>query len=98
MRPEITRSIRNTVGDGLRRSARRDPAKTALVFENRSWTFAELDAAVNRAAKALLERDLQKGDRVAAYGKNSDAYVVLWLACARAGLIHVPINYALTGD
>jgi fatty-acyl-CoA synthase len=60
VRPEITRSIRNTVGDGLRRSARRDPAKTALVFENRSWTFAELDAAVNRAAKALLERDLQK--------------------------------------
>ena len=76
MRPEITRSIRNTVGDGLRRSARRDPAKTALVFDNRCWTFAELDAAVNRAAKALLERDLQKGDRVAAYGKNSDAYVV----------------------
>jgi len=98
VRPEITRSIRNTVGDGLRRSARRDPAKTALVFETRSWTFAELDAAVNRAAKALLERDLHKGDRVAAYGKNSDAYVVLWLACTRAGLIHVPINYALTGD
>jgi hypothetical protein len=24
--------------------------------------------------------------------------VVLWLACARAGLIHVPVNFALTGD
>ena len=24
--------------------------------------------------------------------------MILWLACARAGLIHVPINYALTGE
>lgn len=33
---------------------------------------------------------------MAAYGKNSDAYVLLWLACCRAGVTHVPINYALT--
>ena len=98
MRPEIARSIRDTIGDGLRRSAGRDPNKTALVFGGRSWTFGELDRAVNRAANALVALDLTKGDRVAAYGKNSDAYVILWLACGRAGLIHVPINFALTGD
>ena len=97
MRPEVARSIRNTVGDGLRRSARRDPRKTALVFGDRSWTFGELDAAANRAANALAGLGLRKGDRVAAYGKNSDAYVILWLACGRAGLIHVPINFALAG-
>ena len=98
MQPEIAQSIRNTVGDGMRRSARRDPGKTALVFGDRSWTFEELDAAANRAANALIGLGLKKGDRVAAYGKNSDAYVVLWLACTRAGLIHVPINFALTGE
>ncbi|MCA1728132.1 MAG: acyl-CoA synthetase [Actinobacteria bacterium] len=98
MQPQITRSIRNTVGDGLRRSARRDPDKTALVFGDRTWTFAQLDAAVNHAANALLREGLEKGDRVAAYGHNSDAYVIAWLSCTRAGLIHVPINYALTGE
>ena len=40
---------------------------------------------------------LERGDRVGALGRNSDAYIFLWLGCTRAGLIHVPINYALTG-
>jgi fatty-acyl-CoA synthase len=39
---------------------------------------------------------LAAGDRVGAYGRNSDAYLLLWLACTRAGFVHVPINYALT--
>ncbi|GAA2779023.1 acyl-CoA synthetase [Saccharopolyspora taberi] len=63
----------------------------------RSWTYAELDAAVTRAAAALLAAGAVKGDRIAAYGKNSDAYLIGFLACARAGLVHVPINYNLTG-
>lgn len=44
-----------------------------------------------------FEAGLVPGDRVAAYGRNSDAYLLLYLACARAGFIHVPINYALVG-
>jgi fatty-acyl-CoA synthase len=98
MHQEIARSLRDDIGEALARSVARNPEKTALTFEGRSWTYAELDAAANRAANALLGLDLRKGDRVAAYGRNSDAYVVLWLACARAGLIHVPVNFALTGD
>ncbi len=97
MQPEVSRSIRNTIGDALARSVARNPEKLALAFEERRWSFAELDEAVNRTANALLDLGLAKGERVGAYGRNSDAYVVLWLACARAGLIHVPVNYALTG-
>lgn len=70
----------------------------ALHFEDRSFTYAELDAAITYVARALLSRDLAPGDRVAAYGLNSDAYLVAFLACSRAGLVHVPINFALTGD
>ena len=88
----------STVDGVLRRSARRSPDRTALLFADRTWSYAELDAAVSRAAGVLLGRGLGKGDRVAAYGKNSDAYLIGFLACARAGLVHVPINYALTGD
>ena len=94
----ITRARRDTIGDALRRSAARSPAKGAVVFGERRWTYAELNAASDRVANALLEEGLRKGDRVAAYGKNSDAYVLLWLGCVRAGLIHVPVNFALTGD
>lgn len=89
---------RNTIGAVIRRSARRWGDRVALVFEERAWTYRELDAAAERLAGHLLAAGLQKGDRVAAYGRNSDAYVLLWLAAAKAGLVHVPVNAALTGD
>ena len=47
-------------------------------------------AVANRLALGLIALGLPPGNRVADYGKNSDAYVLLWLACNRAGLqIHV---------
>ncbi|MEU2876534.1 acyl-CoA synthetase [Streptomyces sp. NPDC007070] len=87
----------STVDAVLRRSARRTPARVAVEYGERSWTYAELDDAVSRAAAVLLGRGLAPGDRVAAYGHNSDAYLIAFLACARAGLVHVPVNQNLTG-
>src|SRR3954466_4032523 len=94
----IKRACRNTIGDAVRRSAARHPEKDAIIFAGRRWSYAELDAGANRVARALLAQGLEKGDRVAAYGMNSDAYVLLWLGCLRAGLIHVPVNFHLSGD
>jgi fatty-acyl-CoA synthase len=88
----------STVDGVLRRSARRTPARVAVEYRDRRWTYAELDDAVSRAARALLDRGLSPGDRVGAYGHNSDAYLIGFLACARAGLVHVPVNQHLTGD
>ncbi|MDX3633357.1 acyl-CoA synthetase [Streptomyces europaeiscabiei] len=87
-----------TVDGTLRRSARRTPARVAIHYGERSWTYAELDDAVSRAARALRDTGLGPGDRVAAYGHNSDAYLIAFLAAARAGLVHVPVNQNLTGD
>jgi fatty-acyl-CoA synthase len=94
----IRRACRNTIGDAVRRSAARNPEKDALIFGGRRWSYAELDAGANRVANVLLAQGLEKGDRVAAYGMNSDGYVLLWLGCLRAGLIHVPVNFHLAGD
>ncbi|GAB46985.1 fatty acyl-CoA synthetase [Mobilicoccus pelagius] len=87
---------RSTVADVLHRSARRVPGRPALVFAERTWTYADLDDAVSRVAVHLLDLGLAKGDRVAAFGKNSDAYVIGFLACCRAGLVHVPMNNQFT--
>lgn len=95
--PLVTSLNRSTIGDILSRSARRAPHSPALTFEDRAWTYRELDDAVTRVAASLLGLGLAKGDRVAAFGKNSDAYVLFWLGAARAGLVHVPVNFALTG-
>jgi fatty-acyl-CoA synthase len=91
-------AMTSTVADLVRRSARRWPTRTALVFGERRWTYEELDDAVSRVAGRLLELGLVKGERVAALGTNSDAYLLLYLGCARAGLVHVPVNYNLVGE
>ena len=88
----------DTVDGVLRRSAAKFPDRRALTFEDRTWTYRELDDAVSRAAVYLQSLGLSAGERVAAYGTNSDAYTIGFLACARAGLVHVPVNYALKGE
>lgn len=90
------RARRNTISDAFRRTATRNASKPALAFADRSWTYGTLDQAVNKVARKLLDLGLAHGDRVGCYGRNSDTYFILWLACTRAALIHVPINYALT--
>lgn len=94
----MSATTRSTIGDIISRSARRTPHAHALAFEDREWTFRALDEASTRVAGKLIALGMTKGDRVAAFGKNSDAYVVLWLACVKAGLVHVPVNFALTGS
>ncbi|WP_079184496.1 fatty acyl-CoA synthetase [Streptomyces uncialis] len=87
----------STVDGVLRRSARRTPDRPALHYRDRTWSYAALDDAVSRAAAVLRATGLRPGDRVAAYGHNSDAYLIGFLAAARAGLVHVPVNHQLTG-
>ncbi|MFJ4787357.1 acyl-CoA synthetase [Streptomyces sp. NPDC088794] len=94
----MTQGQGSTVDGVLRRSARRTPARVAIEYGDRTWTYEELDDAVSRAASVLLGEGLAPGDRVGAYGHNSDAYAIAFLACARAGLVHVPVNQNLTGD
>ena len=87
---------REGIDRAFARSARKRPDRTALNFEGRTWTYARLAVAAGSVAARLEELGVRRGDRVAAYARNSDAYVLLWLACLRAGFVHVPINYALT--
>ncbi|WP_028813397.1 acyl-CoA synthetase [Streptomyces flavidovirens] len=95
----MTTDVRSSTVDGIvRRSARRSPDRIALRYADRSWTYAALDTAVSTAAAELVAHGLEDGDRVAAYGHNSDVYLIAFLACARAGLVHVPVNQHLTGD
>lgn len=81
------------MGKVLERSARRTPDRQALTFGERSWSYAELDRAVGRVAAGLLGLGLVPGDRVAAFGKNPNAYLLLYLGCARVGVVHMPVNF-----
>ena len=88
----------NSIGLALRRAAQKWRKRQAIVFKDRAWSFRDLDTAADRLANWLLvDLGLTTGDRVAVYGRNSDGHLLAWLGCVRAGLVHVPINYALKG-
>jgi len=71
---------------------RGDPHAPALVTREGALDFAGLDAAVGTLAAALKARGLAAGDRVASWLPKNRLTSLLPLACARAGLVHVPIN------
>jgi acyl-CoA synthetase (AMP-forming)/AMP-acid ligase II len=92
-----------TIGSVLRDAAGRAPGKTALIDgdtdrpDRRQWTYAELLADAERAARALLTR-FEPGERVAVWAPNSPEWVILEFAAALAGLVLVPVNPAYQGD
>jgi fatty-acyl-CoA synthase len=95
---DVARARGHALGDLLHRTAARMPGKLALVNGDLRWTYAELDAAVNRAAGALAARGVVRGDRIALVSHNCWQYVVTSFALARLGAILVPVNFMLTAE
>lgn len=80
---------RRTVGDALRATARRCPDRTALITDEGSLTFQELDERSERLGAALLQQGLRPADRALfQMGTTLDTAVAL-LACYKAGIVPV---------
>jgi len=91
----LARSRRLVLGEILARNARRRPEKVALIFEDQSLTFAELDARVNRLANALANRGVTHGDKVAVVMFNRLEMIESYFACQKLGACPVPVNFRL---
>lgn len=76
----------------LEEPARRTPAKTALVCGSARVSYAELDRLANRAARALQELGVERGDRVVVYLDNCVEAVVAFFAVLKADAVVVPVN------
>ena len=84
--------------DWLKRWGRYTPKRLALREHGRAieWNYAEMNRRVNALARYLLEElKLRRGDRIAVYSKNRAEYVFLFFACAKSGLVLVPLNFRL---
>ena len=67
----------------------------ALTVGQQTLTYSQLEELVGRTAAALVGHGLAPGDRVASWMAKTILACVLPLACARAGLVHVPVNPVL---
>lgn len=86
------------VQDFLQNSAEIYPDKVALICDGQRLTYAEIDAAADRMANALLTQGISKGDRVAIYMPNNVPVVVSIFATLKAGGVFVVINSTTRAD
>jgi fatty-acyl-CoA synthase len=89
-----------TIAEVLELHAGKSPSRLAY-FDARTGdgrTFAELNVRSARLANALLGAGLVPGSRVAAFMRTSIAYVELYLAAAKAGLVVASINEKFKAD
>ncbi|MFN2563370.1 MAG: AMP-binding protein [Jatrophihabitans sp.] len=89
---------RVNVGDALTRTAGRMPDHVAVVDGDRRWTYAELNERVNRVANALSDRGYTRGDALALASGNSAEFLVTYFACAKLGVVCVPMNLGWRPD
>lgn len=69
-----------------------DPAAPALLTREGPLDYAGLEAAVGALSASLRAKGLAAGERVASWLPKTRMTSLLPLACARAGLVHVPVN------
>ncbi len=86
------------VAEHLERAARHFPDKPAIVFEERSISYSELQRQVDATAHALLRLGVSAGDRVLLFLPNIPAFAVVYLAIQKAGAIAVSANVMLTTE
>ncbi|MGI8679333.1 MAG: AMP-binding protein [Jatrophihabitans sp.] len=89
---------RVNIGDALTRTAGRMPDQLAVVDGERRFTYAELNDRVNRVANALTDRGYTRGDVLGLASGNSCEFLVTYFACAKLGLVCVPMNLGWRPD
>jgi fatty-acyl-CoA synthase len=85
-----------TIGGALDLAVTQHPDREALVSVQQGvrFTYAELSEAVDRLARGLIARGVQKGDRVGIWSPNCYEWVLVQYATARIGAVLVTINPA----
>jgi fatty-acyl-CoA synthase len=73
-------------------AAQRWGARHALTFEDKSWSYQDVETEVEQLAHALQALGVKKGDRVALWLTNSAMLECLLFAVIRIGAVAVPLN------
>ncbi|WP_430333760.1 non-ribosomal peptide synthase/polyketide synthase [Rhodococcus sp. ACT016] len=86
------RSRATTLPQLLAAAVERDPSATALIFGDRSRSYADLDAWSSRLARVLIERGIGPGDLVAvAVPRSIESVSSVW-GVAKSGAAFVPVD------
>ena len=87
-----------TVYDMIVRGAAVHGDAPAVFSGDRQESFRDFQKHVDALAAGLASLGIAKGDRICVLAQNDVAYLHLYGACARQGIVAYPINWRLTAD
>jgi len=85
-----------TLRDSFAGNVHRWPARMAVIAEQRSYTYGELNARVNQFANFLTALAVKKGDTVGLLLNNCAEFAIGFLACQKLGAVTSGLNYRLS--
>jgi amino acid adenylation domain-containing protein len=76
----------------LTSTAQRTPRAVAVLADDVTLTYSELDRLSNRTARALQARGIGRGDRVGILARKSPAAIIAVFAALKSGAGYVPLD------
>ena len=95
-RPDAHAPGAHTLGRWPTDRARLHPHRVAIVDRGVELTYQGLDERAEALAASLTRAGYRRGDRVATLVGNGAEHVITFFACARTGLVLVPLSWRLT--
>ncbi|XP_049835547.1 long-chain fatty acid transport protein 1-like [Schistocerca gregaria] len=83
---------KHTIPKVFREVVRRNPNKVAFYFENKQWTFSEVEKYTNKIANYFKKQGYKKGDCIAVMMDSKPEFVFVWLGLAKIGVVAALIN------
>ncbi|CAK9830306.1 Long-chain fatty acid transport protein 4 [Anthophora retusa] len=87
-----------TVAKIFARQVAAHPEKIAFIFEDKEWTYRELEEYSNRLGRYFRGKPLYRGDSVGLIMESRPEYVGTWLGLSKVGLVGALLNTNLRKD
>ena len=71
------------------------PDKLALIFEEKEWSFTEINEKANAIANGLMDMGIEKGDRVSFFLPNVPEFFFWYFGVLKTGAVVNPLNVML---
>src|SRR6476659_2806937 len=85
----------STLADVVRHHGASAGERPMLTYEDRTWSFADMDRRSNQVAQALAAAGVGPEDRVAFVDKNAPEYFEVMFATAKLRAVTVAVNWRL---
>ena len=87
-----------TLGRWTSDRARIAGSSTAIIDRGVPFTYRQLEERASALAGRFTDAGYRRGDVIASLSGNSVDHIVLFFACAKAGLVLAPLSWRLTSS